>query len=103
MLKQENYETMTIERRDDQVAIVTLNRPERLNAVNGRMHAELATFSRDFANDRDMRVMVLTGAGRAFCADLDGNGSRCPGGRLHARVTRRCSHRSAATQDHSLP
>src|SRR5215831_9567860 len=64
MLRQENYQTMQIERRDHGIAIVTLNRPERLNAVNGRMHAELATFSRDFANDRDLRVLILTGAGR---------------------------------------
>ena len=68
MLKQENYQTMLIERRDNGVVVVTLNRPERLNAINGRMHAELATFSRDFANDRDLRVLVLTGAGRAFSA-----------------------------------
>ncbi len=71
MLDQANYETMRIERRDDGVAIVTLNRPERLNAVNGRMHAELATFSWDFHNDREMRVMVLTGEGRAFSAGGD--------------------------------
>ncbi len=71
MLKQENYETMLIERRDNGVAVVSLNRPERLNAVNGRMHAELATFSRDFANDRELRVLVLTGTGRAFCAGGD--------------------------------
>lgn len=71
MLRQDNYETMKIDRRDDGIAVVTLNRPERLNAVNGRMHAELATFSRDFANDRDMRVLVLTGEGRAFSAGGD--------------------------------
>jgi len=71
MLDPNNYETMAIERRDNGVAVVTLNRPERLNAVKGRMHAELATFSRDFANDRKMRVLVLTGAGRAFCAGGD--------------------------------
>jgi enoyl-CoA hydratase len=71
MLRQENYQTMKIEQRDRGIAIVTLNRPERLNAVNGRMHAELATFSRDFANDRDLRVLILTGAGRAFCAGGD--------------------------------
>lgn len=71
MLHPEKYETMRIERRDDGIAVVTLNRPERLNAVNGRMHAELATFSSDFANDRDMRVLVLTGEGRAFSAGGD--------------------------------
>jgi enoyl-CoA hydratase len=71
MLHPDKYETMAIERRDDGIAVVTLNRPERLNAVNGRMHAELATFSRDFANDREMRVLVLTGEGRAFSAGGD--------------------------------
>jgi enoyl-CoA hydratase len=71
MLRQENYQTMKIERRDDGIAVVSLDRPERLNAVNGRMHAELARVSRDFADDRELRVMVLTGTGRAFCAGGD--------------------------------
>jgi enoyl-CoA hydratase len=71
MLVQSNYETMKIERRDHGIAVVTLNRPERLNAVNARMHAELARFSRDFADDRELRVLVLTGMGRAFSAGGD--------------------------------
>jgi enoyl-CoA hydratase len=71
MLNQNNYQTMLIERRDHGIAVVTLNRPERLNAVNGTMHAELARFSRDFANDRELKVLVLTGMGRAFCAGGD--------------------------------
>jgi enoyl-CoA hydratase len=71
VLKQENYETMRIERVDDGIVVVKLDRPERLNAVNGRMHAELATFSRDFANDRELGVLILTGEGRAFCAGGD--------------------------------
>lgn len=71
MLLQSNYETMRIERHDHGIAIVTLNRPERLNAVNGRMHAELARFSRDFADDGELRVLVLTGMGRAFSAGGD--------------------------------
>ncbi len=71
MLLQENYQTLQIERRDDGIAIVTLNRPERLNAINGPMHAELARFSRDFADDRALRVLVLTGMGRAFSAGGD--------------------------------
>ncbi len=71
MLKAENYQTMAIERLDGGVAVVTLNRPESLNAVNGTMHSELARFSVDFANDRDLRVLVITGAGRAFCAGGD--------------------------------
>jgi len=71
MLLQTNYETMKIERRENGIAVLTLNRPARLNAVNARMHAELARFSRDFANDRELRVLILTGEGRAFSAGGD--------------------------------
>jgi enoyl-CoA hydratase/carnithine racemase len=71
MLLQSNFETMKIERREHGIAVVTLNRPERLNAINGRMHAELARFSRDFADDRELHVLVLTGMGRAFSAGGD--------------------------------
>lgn len=62
---------MRIERRDNGIVVVTLNRPERMNAVNGTMHSELARFSRDFAIDRELKVLVITGEGRAFCAGGD--------------------------------
>jgi enoyl-CoA hydratase/carnithine racemase len=56
---------------DDRVALVTLNRPERLNAFTGRMGDELGrAYARCDADD-DIRVVVLTGAGRAFCAGAD--------------------------------
>ena len=70
-LNQENYQAMLIEKRANGVAIVTLNRPERLNAVNGVMHHELSTFARDAESDPEVRVVVLAGAGRAFCAGGD--------------------------------
>jgi len=76
MLVQEHYESMRIEKSDSGVTVVTLNRPERLNAVNGVMHRELSTFSRDADSDLDTRVVVLAGEGRAFCAGGDfGGGS----------------------------
>ena len=76
MLDQSRYETMLIEKQDG-IAIITLNRPERLNAVNGVMHSELMQFSLDIQADTDVRAAVLTGAGRAFCAGGDfGPGSR---------------------------
>jgi len=56
---------------DGHVATITLNRPERLNAISGGM---LASFSHAFrAADRDpnVRVIVLTGAGKGFCSGLD--------------------------------
>jgi len=75
-LRQENYKAMLIEKRPNGVAVVTLNRPERLNAVNGTLHNELSRFSRDADADRDVKVVVLAAAGRAFCAGGDfGGGS----------------------------
>jgi enoyl-CoA hydratase len=71
MLDQKNYRTILIDRRADGVAIATLNRPERLNAVNGELHHELSTLPRDADSDRDVRALVITGAGRAFCAGGD--------------------------------
>jgi enoyl-CoA hydratase/carnithine racemase len=70
-LEQASYQAMKIEKRPNGVAVVTLNRPERLNAVNATLHHELARFTRDAEADPDVRVLVLAGAGRAFCAGGD--------------------------------
>src|SRR5882757_1125451 len=56
---------------DDGVAIVTLNRPDRLNAWTGRMHTEYRWVLAEAERDDDVRVIVVTGAGRAFCAGAD--------------------------------
>ncbi len=53
------------------VATITLNRPERLNAISGPMLGSLSEALRDADQDRGVRVIVLTGAGRGFCAGLD--------------------------------
>lgn len=53
------------------VLILTLNRPERLNAVHARMHYELSTIFRVVNNDNDAWAVVLTGAGRGFCSGGD--------------------------------
>ena len=70
-LDQERYETLLIDKRENGVAVVSLNRPDRLNAVNGRLHHELSTFTRDAERDRAVKVVVLAGEGRAFCAGGD--------------------------------
>ena len=63
--------TLEIEHPDDRVAIVRLNRPEQLNALNYTLVGELYDALDDIAADDDCRVGILTGAGRAFCAGLD--------------------------------
>jgi dehydration protein DpgD len=56
----------------DNVAYVTIDRPEVMNALHAEAHFELASVWDDFANDPGLRVAVLTGAGeRAFCAGRD--------------------------------
>lgn len=55
----------------DKVATITLDRPDRLNSWTGRMHAEYRWALAEADNDRSVRVIVVTGAGRAFCAGAD--------------------------------
>lgn len=76
MLDPSAYQSIAVVKHPDGVAVATLNRPERLNAVDGRMHTELSTIATDADTDPDVRVLVITGAGRAFCAggDFSGNG-----------------------------
>lgn len=55
----------------DGVAVLTLNRPERLNAWTGRMESEYRAAMADAEADGGVRVIVVTGAGRGFCAGAD--------------------------------
>src|SRR3954447_7593804 len=55
----------------DHVRVVTLNRPERLNAMSIDLVIELHDTLEEVGADNDCRVIVLTGAGRAFCSGLD--------------------------------
>ena len=64
------YETILIEKRG-QVDWLTLNRPESLNAITTRMATELGCYFDALFNDRSVRIVVMRGAGRAFCAGLD--------------------------------
>lgn len=59
---------------DDRVATITLDRPETMNAFSGAMGARLEAAYREADGDDDVRVVVLTGAGRAFCAGADFSG-----------------------------
>jgi len=55
----------------DHIATITLNRPERMNTISGPMLGQLTERLLEADADRDVRVIVLTGTGRAFCAGLD--------------------------------
>ena len=59
---------------DDPVAIVTMNRPDQLNALTGRMMAEMRHAFAEAENDPAVVGIVLTGAGRGFCAGADMQG-----------------------------
>lgn len=64
------YEHIIFEK-DGAIARVTLNRPDKLNSFIAPMHEELADALEQVANDADLRVLVLAGAGRAFSAGQD--------------------------------
>ncbi len=78
---------------DSNVATITLNRPDRLNAITGPMLESFSRALRDADADRGVRVIILTGAGRGFCAGLDlkdltagtGIGANGAGGLAQAR------------------
>ena len=57
--------------RDGHVATVTLNRPEKHNAIDLRMFAALADAGTELADDSSVRVIILEGAGASFCAGID--------------------------------
>ncbi len=86
----------------DGVGVVTLNRPERLNAVTWEMAARLVDLFRDLRERDEVRTIVLTGAGRAFCAGgdaewLSGSGDRpLPGLSEPERVLPRYQRKSPA-------
>ena len=65
-----SYETMVFTK-ENGVAVLTLNRPDKLNAVSPAMWFELARAMEDVQNDEEIRVLVITGAGRGFCAGAD--------------------------------
>lgn len=60
----------------DRIAVITLNRPDQLNAWNPEMEAGLRTALERCQDDREVRVIVLTGAGKAFCAGADLSAAR---------------------------
>jgi enoyl-CoA hydratase/carnithine racemase len=65
------YETLRLDRPADGVLVVTLNRPDRMNAMTSTMFRELQELAAGLTEDREVRVVIITGAGAAFCAGYD--------------------------------
>jgi enoyl-CoA hydratase len=70
-MKYSEYQHLLFERKEDGILLITINRPEVLNATNNRLHWELSRVWLDIGDDPDTRVVVVTGAGRAFSAGGD--------------------------------
>jgi enoyl-CoA hydratase/carnithine racemase len=64
------YEDLLLEKKDH-IATVTLNQPQKLNALSRAMTRSIAQVCEDLAQDDDTRVVILTGAGRGFCSGAD--------------------------------
>lgn len=64
------YETIRVQR-EGHLTWLVLDRPDALNAMNGKLIDEVSDFFRGLVDDRETRVVIMRGAGRAFCAGLD--------------------------------
>ena len=69
------YDNLRVER-DGQIALVTLARPEKLNAIDRHLHAEMMAACAKLRDDDDVRVVIFTGEGRGFSSGADLTGAR---------------------------
>jgi 2-(1,2-epoxy-1,2-dihydrophenyl)acetyl-CoA isomerase len=74
----QDYQDMIVEK-DDGVVTVTLNQPEKLNALSPAMRFGLKRILEEVNDDDEAKVLVLTGAGRGFCSGADMGGAAQPG------------------------
>ena len=66
-----NYETVIFEKVEEKICRLTLNRPEKLNAMSQKLLGELDLVMSEFESDDNASVLIIRGAGRAFCAGYD--------------------------------
>jgi 2-(1,2-epoxy-1,2-dihydrophenyl)acetyl-CoA isomerase len=97
-----SYETVLIERRGP-VAVVTLNRPDNLNAFNGQLLEDLKWAVREVNDDPEVRVAVLTGAGRGFSAGADLAGFQGDVGRFRVEDDLNGSYKPILLDIHNAP
>ena len=65
------YQEIIYDVENRNIAVITLNRPDAMNALTGTTHAELGQAINEASEDRDIKVIVITGAGRGFCSGDD--------------------------------
>jgi enoyl-CoA hydratase/carnithine racemase len=90
------YETILYDV-SDCICTITLNRPEKLNAWTRQMHLDLKDAMQTAGTDRNVRVIILTGAGRGFCAGADMGSLRAIGS--GTAVSAQVERRTAAGRD----
>src|SRR5437899_1657539 len=91
-LERQTFGGLSVEREDAGVALVTLARPDRLNALDFELFEDLHTLAMLAGADRELRCIVITGEGRGFSAGGDyeslGELNRMPIGETYARLAR---------------
>ena len=70
MANEKKYETILIEK-DKGITFVIFNRPDKRNAMSPQLHLDMDDALEDLAVDPETQVLVITGAGKAFCAGQD--------------------------------
>lgn len=68
-----SYESFVFTKEPDGVATIRLNRPEKLNPISLQVYNELARATENIARDHEIRLVIVTGTGRAFCSGGDVN------------------------------
>jgi enoyl-CoA hydratase len=99
-----DYNTLLVERPREGVVLVTVNRPDRLNAITFEMFDELHDLCDRLQKDADARAVVLTGAGRGFCSGLDlDEAETLPGMSPHEMMLGQQHWAGAFVKIHELP
>ena len=89
-----SYETVIYEKVEDKIWRLTLNRPEKLNALSGKLLSELDSVMSEYESNPDASVLIIRGAGRAFSAGYDLQGTQQPGSGFTVTNDRMGLHRT---------